>query len=471
MTQATKDTACLGDVVVLGLGKTGEAVAHWCAAHLGGLVRSVTLYGGARSVEGDATRQLSSLGVRVVLGTEQVEGSYDLAVASPGIPPHSDFFKSAQACARELIGEPELAWRMSPERWMVITGTNGKTTTTTLAAHLLTAAGKTAETVGNIGTVALSRVDERPEDGWFVAELSSFQLETSSHLAPQTACLLNVTPDHVSWHGSLEAYAQAKERAFANFVPGQLAVVSEEDAWCQGVCERLAARGIRVCRVNVHGEPEGPDAAFLRDGCFVVRLNGEERLVMPQDEYPLPGAHNAQNALAASAMVLEVGIAAEDVKRGLRSFQALEHRIEPCGERDGVRFVNDSKATNTDAVEKALCAFEPGTIVLLMGGHDKGTDLSSVANVASACAHSVVCFGDAGPRIAEALEAAEGGAEVLRAEHLADALDTAIAAAHPGDTVLLSPACSSFDEFANFEERGRVFKALVASWTGEGDER
>ena len=461
----------LGDVCVLGLGKTGEAVARWCARHLGERVASVTLYGGGRSTEGPATQALADAGVRVVLGTEQVEGHYDLCVASPGIPPHSAFFQSARAASDELVGEPELAWRLSPKRWVAITGTNGKTTTTTLVSWLLDArrGGRVhaSECVGNIGTPAISLVDDRAclADGrpcWFVAELSSFQLEESSQLAPVTACLLNVTPDHLSWHGSMEAYAAAKERVFANFGPHDLAVVSDEDAWCRAVTERLEARGVPVCRIDVQRDPDTPHAAFVREDSLVVRLDGRERLVYPLADFALKGAHNAQNALAALAMTLWVGCDPDDLAAGLRGFSPLEHRIEPCGELAGVRFVNDSKATNTDAVEKALTAFAPGTVVLLMGGHDKGTDLASVAGVAAATARVVVCFGDAGPRIAEAVEAAGGPAQVLRAPHLADALETACGVARPGDTVLLSPACSSFDEFSSFEERGRVFKQLVA---------
>ena len=455
----------LGDVCVLGLGKTGEAAASWLADHQGEEVTSVTLYGGARSQEGPATRALEERGVRVVTGTEEVRGSYDLTVASPGIPPHAPFFRAALEASRELIGEPELAWRVSPDRWVGITGTNGKTTTTTLTAHLLRAGGCEAECVGNIGTVAISRVDERVAGSWFVAELSSFQLETAHRLAPRTACLLNITPDHVSWHGSLEAYAQAKERIFQTFGPGELAVVSEEDDWCRGIIARLEARGVPVCHVNVHEVPDADNAAFVRDGMLVVRRLGEERLRFPLDELPIKGEHNAQNALAAAAMVLELGVLPQDVMSGLATFTALEHRIEPCGSSGGVSFVNDSKATNTDAVEKALTAFERGHIIVLLGGRDKGTDLGSLAREVSDRCRVAVCFGEAGERIAAALEAVQGadaGLSVLRAAHLSDALDVACAEALPGETVLLSPACASFDEFTSFEERGRIFKQMVA---------
>ncbi len=472
MTPTATSTAFFGDVCVLGLGKTGEAVAAYLAGLLGTRVSSVTLYGGARSTEGAASRALEELGVRVVLGTEDVQGSYDLCVASPGIPEGSAFVRAAAACSTEIIGEPELAWRESPEHWLAITGTNGKTTTTTLATSLLLADGMDAVAVGNIGNLAIGEVVDRPANRWFVAELSSFQLAESKQLHPKAAALLNVTPDHLSWHGSLENYAFAKERAFANLDSSDLAVISCDDQWCRDAIERCEARGLTVCHVSVESEPAAANAAFVRDGRLVVRLDSTEMDLIGVDELAIKGAHNAQNALVASALVLHAGASLEGVRAGLAAFRPLEHRIEPCGELGGVHFVNDSKATNTDAVEKALTAFPKGSIVLLMGGHDKGTDLSSVAALARSCARVVVCFGDAGERIAQAVEASSGPAEVLRAEHLADALNMAVEVARPGETVLLSPACSSFDEFTSFEERGRVFKQLVADIiAGGGDSK
>lgn len=455
----------LGDVLVLGLGSTGEAVARYLVGVGSPRVRSVTLYGGASSAPGARTEALEALGVACVTGTEEVEGRYDLAVASPGIPEGSAFAASAREHAKELVGEPELAWRESPERWVGITGTNGKTTTTTLTGHLLEAGGLSCRLVGNIGTNVISCVADRGADEWFVAELSSFQLAETRLLHPRVACLLNVTPDHVEWHGSLEAYAAAKERLFARMTAEDLAVVSEEDDWCRAVCARLEARGVGLCRLDVHAEPPSPSAAFVRDGVLVVRLDGVEHELARADELPIIGDHNVENALAASAMALALGVGPESVRAGLLSFRPLEHRIEPCGEVGGVRFVNDSKATNTDAVEKALAAFPAGRVVVLLGGHDKGTSLDSLARAVCRDARVAVCFGAAGERIARSLEDARdrsGAAlSVVRSAHLREAFAAAVAQARPGDTVLLSPACSSFDEFSNMAERGRLFKQLV----------
>lgn len=460
---ASRPSRWLGDVCVLGLGKTGVAVAEYLAGPARGRVGSVTVFGGARSTMGEAARALEAAGVSVRVGTDEVDGSYDLVVSSPGIPESSPFLASARAHAAEVIGEPEFAWRESPERWVGITGTNGKTTTTTLAAELLRAGGDVALTVGNIGTVATSQVADRPAGSWFVAELSSFQLEETARLHPRVAVLLNITPDHVEWHGSLERYAAAKEKIFANLDAGDLAVVSVEDDWCRAIAGRLEARGLRVCHLDVHGVPSSPLAAYLAGDALRVCLESGEVELARRDELAIRGDHNVQNALAASAAALEVGVAPADVRRALLGFRALEHRIEPCGEVAGVRFVNDSKATNVDAVEKALTAFEPGRVVLLLGGHDKLSDLTSFSRKVASCCRAAVCYGEAGERFAEALSAAgEGGGLVVeRAPHMADALEAGCRLAAPGDTVLLSPACSSFDEFSGYEERGRVFKALV----------
>ena len=465
--------AHLGNVLVLGLGRTGEAVADYLRGPASGRVDSVTLYGGASSKAGEKTRELEEAGVRVVTGTEEVTGAYDLAVASPGIPDTSDFFLSAAACSSEVVSEPELAFRESPERWVAITGTNGKTTTTSLATHLLREAGLSARSVGNIGTTPTEALSTRGADEWFVAELSSFQLATTRLFHPRAAVLLNVTPDHLEWHHTMEAYAAAKERAFANLDEGDLAVVSVDDDWCRDVAARLEGRGLRVCRLSVHDAPESPCAAFLRNSALVVRLDGVERELVPVCDLKIFGLHNAENALAASAVALELGAGEKDVRSALRSFSPIEHRIEPAGTVGGVRYVNDSKATNTDSVEKALTAFDAGTIVVMLGGHDKMTDLSSLAEAVCQRCRVAVCFGEAGERIARALEdarAASGSSlEVLRAPHLREAFDASVAAARPGETVLLSPACSSFDEFSNMAERGRLFKSLVAGLAGEGE--
>lgn len=454
----------LGNVAVLGLGKTGLAVADYLADQLGTRVTSVTLYGGSRAQESEQTRELEARGVRVVCGTEELEGSYNLAVVSPGIPEDSAFFSSAREHAIEVVGEPEFAWRESPERWVAITGTNGKTTTTLLTTELLKAGGLAAKAVGNVGTVATGEVARRGEGEWFVAELSSFQLATAYGLHPRVACLLNVTPDHLEWHGSMEAYAAAKERVFQQLTEQDLAVISTEDEWCRAMADCMEQRGLRVCRVSVHAELDGACAAFVRDGRLIVRLDGAEHSLVSAQNLSIQGEHNVQNALVAAATALELGVTDDAVSHGLLSFRPLEHRIEPCGTLAGVTYVNDSKATNVDSVEKALTAFVPGKVVVLLGGHDKGTTLVTLAHAVSSRCKAAVCYGEAGARIAQALRDEDGdmGLVVEEAPHMQEALDVARGLARPGDVVLLSPACSSFDEFTSYQQRGRRFKELVA---------
>lgn len=457
----------LGNVCVLGMGKTGVAVVNYLLG-LGDLVSAITLYGGARSTEGQVSQSLREAGVNVVLGTEELSGHFDLCIASPGISEFSDFYRSASEHATEVIGEPEFAWRQSPQRWVGITGTNGKTTTTTLTNQLLQAGGLSSEYVGNIGVVPTSRLAQRPKGEWFVAELSSFQLATSRYLHPRVACLLNVTPDHVEWHKTLENYAAAKERIFANLDVNDLAVVSDEDQWCRDIIGRLEDRQLRVCHINVHGDPQTPLAAFVREGRLVVRLEDGEHDLVAVENLPIKGEHNCENALAAAAIALELGVSPTAVCHGLLAFHALEHRIEPCGELNGVHFVNDSKATNTDAVQKALTAFVPGHIIVLLGGHDKGTDLAPLAHSVAARCKAAVCYGEAGQRLAKAMSdaGADMGLTVCTVPHMKQALEKGMSLAQPGDTVLLSPACSSFDEFKGYEERGHIFKELVAHRIG-----
>ena len=461
---ATASPDQLGNVLVLGLGGSGEAVARYCLERLHTRVSSVTVVDG-REGKPEVVARLEAAGARVLTGVRGVAETFDLAVVSPGIPHHTPLYESACACASEVIGEPEFAWRESPARWLAITGTNGKTTTTSLTTHLLNSANIPARAVGNIGTVVTSALDERGVNEWYVAELSSFQLAGTRMLHPVAAAILNVTPDHLSWHGSLAEYAAAKERIFDNLTAHDLAVVNMDDETCLKMAVRLECRDVRVCELSCERIPTAPCAAFRRDGVLVVRLDGEEHELAREDELLIEGAHNLQNALAASALALAAGADPVVVAQALTTFEPLEHRIEPCGVIAGVRYVNDSKATDTDAVEKAVAAFEPGKVILLAGGHDKGTELEEfTARVVPAC-KAVVCFGDAGDRFSAAFAAAaadaDSGTQVLRVAHLADALATGAQLAERGDVVLLSPACSSFDEFSGFEERGRVFKALV----------
>ncbi len=436
--------------------------ARWALAHPE-RVSAVTVYGGGTSEPNDATRALEAAGASFVYGTEQVEGAYDVCVTCPGISEFSGFFKAGREHAAQIMGEPEFAYRLSPDNWIAITGTNGKTTTTSLTDYLLKASGEASVAVGNIGEPPINEIDGRAHNEWFVAELSSYQIATTTELHPRVAVLLNITPDHLGWHKSHKNYALAKIKLFENMVDDDLVVIDVEDAGIHEFDEYIYTPGRRICKV-AFDEPEGADAAFVRDGKMIVRLKGVETQLVATSELKISGHHNVINALCAATAALAVGADPEGICRGLASFQPLEHRVEPCGEIDGVRYVNDSKATNTDAVEKALTAFPDDDVILLLGGHDKGTPLTDFARVVMDNVRSVVCFGDARERFTAAMDEADvdGDVDIAQADDLRDAVDVARSLSSRGDVILLSPACSSFDEFSGYEERGRVFKDYVA---------
>lgn len=485
----------LGNVAIIGLGRSTTAAARFCLAALrGGLcgatASSMRIYGGAGTEAArKAAAEFVEAGIEAVFDCEDVEGSYDIAIASPGIPEGSAFLQSAKAHACEVVYEPELAFRASPERWIGVTGTNGKTTTTTLATALMEAAGHAAHACGNIGMPCIEAVALREPGDWMVAELSSFHLTSMSTFSPDAAILLNLTPDHIEWHGSLEAYYAAKLRIFANQRPEQVAVIDCTADITRKAAADLAAAGHSV--VAIGGPlglsdryhplgvgalvPAGPDApqarhgaAYLDGGSLVVELEGARHVLSRIDELAIRGDHNMQNALAASAAAIACGADDASVSRGLRAYEPIEHRIEPCGEAGGVRFFNDSKATNTDAAAKALTAFPGESVIMLLGGHDKGTDLTGLVADCLASCKAVVCYGEAGGRFRQAFDEALALAagpevpEVLSAANMAAAFEAAVAHAKSGDVVLLSPACSSFDEFGSYEERGRAFKELVS---------
>lgn len=481
----------LGRVLVLGLGKSGRAAVAYLLPLLDGRVEALAVAAGARSAASEEfAAEARAAGALVAFEDEAVGvlaaeagGSFDLCIASPGISQFSAFYEAAAAVSAEVISEVEFAWRESAadSRWVAVTGTNGKTTACALAAHVLAGAGLAAAAVGNIGDPCIEAVAAGRTDV-YVAEVSSYQLASTALFAPNVAVLLNITPDHLHWHRSFEAYRDAKLKLLANLpgVPGAVAVLDATNDVVRAEVRRLRAldageRGFSYVPLGTAAGLTGDmraacgsdNAAFLdADGTLRVALNGAEHAAARVEELQIKGEHNASNALAVAAAALALGVHESDVAEGLRTFAPLEHRIEPCGSVAGVRCYNDSKATNVDATLKALAAFPETRPVVLLGGDDKGTDLAPLVEAAHAHAGAVVCFGDAGERFAAAFEAADAqapaGFAAARAAHLADAFDAALALASAGDVVLLSPACASFDEFGSFEERGAAFKTLVA---------
>jgi UDP-N-acetylmuramoylalanine--D-glutamate ligase len=372
-------------------------------------------------------------------------------VKSPGVPQEAPVVAAARARGRTLVGELELAWRMLPNELIAVTGTNGKTTTTEWIGHMHREAGLPVAVAGNVGTALASLVDELAPDATIVCECSSFQLEDTTAFAPDAAALLNLRADHLDRHGSLAAYREAKLNAFRRQEPeGAVAVVPSG----LGVDVPGAARRVTF---GVGGDM-GVEGETLTWG-------GEPFLAAR--EIGLPGPHNRENAMAAAAVALARGVDADAVRAGLRSFRGVAHRLEPIGERDGVAYVNDSKATNVDSTIVALRSYPPvdgrARVHLIAGGRTKAQDFSPLAPlVAERCA-SVQLIGEGAGEVAAALAsaAATAGVPLHDAGDLARALAAARSAARAGDVVLLSPACASFDQYPDFEARGERFRALV----------
>jgi UDP-N-acetylmuramoylalanine--D-glutamate ligase len=456
----------LRDVLVVGLGVSGEASARYFLDLPEGerpeRVRVVDE--GDSDILRERADRLTSAGADVGLATDTVAEHADLAVISPGIPPRSPLYAAAREQARETIGEIELAFRVSHAPWIAVTGTNGKTTVTSLIAHVLRSAGMVAEAVGNIGRPAIEVARDTHTTSVIVAEVSSFQLHSVDTFRPRVGVLLNITPDHMDWHGSMESYIADKSRMFANMDHTDTAVVNVDDLAAAEVATDLSLADVHLVTVTLDA-PER-DGAGIVDGRLVLDHQGHRFDLCAVDDLLIRGDHNVGNALVAAAAAHACGADPDALRWGLASFEPIEHRLEPVGEIDGAEYYNDSKATNVDAVLKALTAFSDRSLVLLLGGRAKGTSFDTLASAVAECRCAAVAFGEAGPEIADALE--DAGLEAVVADGMREAFSEAHRMSRPGDVVLLSPACASFDEFANYRERGHAFKQMVAEAGGDG---
>lgn len=443
-------------VLVIGAARSGVACARFLAA------RGATVALNDRKPLEEWPEEalaLNEVGVGCLPGDvpmwllDQVE----LVVLSPGVPTKIIPARYAERAGAEVIGEVELAARYLRGRVVAITGTNGKTTTTTLIGEILKDAGFPVQVGGNIGTPLISMVDASRNDGWTVAEVSSFQLETIVDFHPQVALVLNVTPNHMDRYESLTDYAAAKHRIFRNQQPGDIAILNADDeivsSWASGLRAHTTLFSVRR---------ELEEGLYLRGGRELVsRTVDGERVLITRDEIELRGLHNIENVLAALAAGLACGAAPDSMRETVRRFRPVEHRLERVAEIGGVRFYNDSKATSVDATLKALEAFkdEPGKIVVILGGRGKQAPYAPLAPLLKEKARRLILIGEDAPTIEEELR---GVAESERAGDMHDAVSRAYAAAREGDTVLLAPACASFDMFKSFEHRGEVFKQAVS---------
>jgi len=410
------------NALVVGLGKSGDAAAH--------LLRSR----GAQVVGAD-DKDLPFEGELRRVVPESLRG-IDLVVVSPGVPLALPIFAEARSRGVEVIGEVELASRFIEEPILGVTGTNGKSTTTALCGHLLATAGLQVFTGGNLGDALSNRVLWKGTLDATVCELSSYQLESIVSLRCAAATVLNITPDHLDRYPSLDEYAKAKERIFENQGPGDTAVINEADPRVRAM---RTNRGVRRQLFDAHNP---------------LRIEGTE---LPLRAPTLRGAHNRENAYAACLLARHLGVALDALQKGLDSYPGLPHRLEPVRVLDGVEWINDSKATNVDSVEKSLTAF-PGNVHIIMGGRGKGAPYAPLRELMRGRVKTIFTIGEDAPAIASELS---GVAEIEPCAALGPAVRRARERARPGDVVLLSPACASYDQFRNFEDRGDQFKALV----------
>lgn len=407
----------------------------------------------------DSIRLLSNLNVNYILGKhpETIEslGHLDLVVVSPGVPLDIPFIDQIKNKGIEIIGEIELAYRLSKGHIVAITGTNGKTTTTALVGEIFKNAGRTTHVVGNIGVAFISKALETNEDDVIVIEISSFQLESIVDFQPEVGAILNLTPDHLNRHKTMENYQEAKFNLFKNQVANNVAVINYDDLTLRDRSKTLEATKIYFSRKTLLKE-----GIFVDNEKIVFIKDGEKRDVISIDEIYIPGKHNLENALAATAIALSLNVDIEVIKDTLKTFKGVEHRIEPVDIINGVKFINDSKATNSDAAIKALEAIDT-PILLLAGGLDKGIEFDDFINAFNGKVKHMFVYGETAQTLLETAKRLNFN-YVTKVENLEDAVKSAYSLSTNGDTILLSPACASWDMYENFEMRGKHFKEIVA---------
>jgi UDP-N-acetylmuramoylalanine--D-glutamate ligase len=434
--------------LVVGLARSGAAIASVLAG------RGETVLGVDSGTPEEAAG-LDRAGVEVSLG---VEGTRQLdrartVVKSPGVPQEAPVVRAARERGIEVTGELELAWRLIPNAFCAVTGTNGKTTTTELIGHLHRTAGRPVAVAGNVGTPLASLAGEIDPDATVVCEASSFQLEDTNYFSPECAVFINLAPDHLDRHGNLESYLEAKLRIFANQGNDDAAVFNGDTPELRDRDLGGCARRIRFCPAE--GESADPDCQLsMRDG---VIFAADEPL-LGADELQLLGGHNVENAMAAAAAALASGLPRDAVAEGLRSFRGVTHRLERVKELGGVLYVNDSKATNVASAVAAVRAFDGG-VRLIAGGRPKQESFAPLAEAVRERCVAAYLIGEAAERMAKELQGT--GVEIDQAGTLEGAVEAASAAASPGEVVLLSPAAASFDAFKDFEARGDRFRELV----------
>ena len=441
-------------VLIVGLGKSGIAATQ-AMLRLGAQV-SVQDAKSVEKIDGQLLTFFREKGVDFYLNSipEDME-SYDMMILSPGVDPELDFIKKAEAEGVEIIGELEIAYRIGSGHFVAITGTNGKTTTTTLTGEIFKAAGRPTQVVGNIGVAVISKSLDSGVNDWLITETSSFQLQTIKYFKPVISAILNLTPDHLNRHHTMQAYGAAKARIFENQDAGGYCIINYDDPACFALAKTCRAKVIPFSRREIL-----PLGAFVENGQMIICNEQGERIPLCRtEELKIIGDHNVENALAAAAISYFAGIAPEVIMRELRNFGGVAHRIEFCGEIDGVKYYNDSKGTNVDATVIALKAIKKN-IILIAGGDGKGQSFDELICHFQNRVKHMILLGRDGKKIAEAADR-HGFTDYTYGKDMNDCVRQAGEMAKSGDTVLLSPACASWDMYDNFEQRGDHFKECV----------
>lgn len=441
-------------ILVVGFGRSGIAAAR----ELLRLGASVTVQDSKQEEQIDAEllKEFKELGAAFLLGSapEDVSG-YDMVVLSPGVSPELGFVQAAAEAGAEITGELEIAYRLGKGNYIAITGTNGKTTTTTLTGEIFEKSGRKTHVAGNIGVAVITTGAQATEEDWMVTECSSFQLETTRDFHPRVSAILNLTPDHLNRHHTMEGYGAAKAKIFANQTEDDFLIINRDDPVCYALAENC-----RACIIPFSLTLQPKPGAYVRNGMITVcNLEGEEIPIVGADEMKIIGRHNLANALASAAICYFSGIDPSVIAQGIREFGGVEHRIEFCGEIRGVRYFNDSKGTNTDAAETALAALEKN-VILIAGGDAKSQNFDEFVKNLPGCVKHLILLGRDAHFIAESCDLI-GYRDYEYCKDMEECVAAAAKIAEPGDAVLLSPACASWDMYDNYEQRGRHFKACV----------
>jgi UDP-N-acetylmuramoylalanine--D-glutamate ligase len=437
-------------IVVIGMGKTGIAAARFLANQGAKVVVTDEKSPNAWGSDFELLAQEKKLEIGKY-NTYVLTDAY-MVVPSPGVFPSNDLLVSALKMKIPVVSEIELAYRFLNVPIIAVTGTNGKTTTTTLLGKILKQAGKKVFVGGNIGNPLIGCVENSVKDDFVVAEISSFQLQWVENFRPYVAMLLNVTSDHINYHGSFAEYLRIKSRIFAKQNEKNLAILNASDPAQKGL-----AGNIRAKIIQFNSENEMESGIFVKGDKIIFRMPGLSEEIYPLSMINLPGMHNVENVMAAIIAARFCGCSQESINVCIADFRGLPHRIEFAGEKNSVKFYDDSKGTNVGSVVRALeCFFQP--VILLLGGRDKEGNFEVLQSLIPAKAKQVILFGEAQDRIASLIG---NNVPKLKKPKLRDAIDAAFKIAQPGDIVLFSPGCASFDEFKDYKERGDYFKEVV----------